>query len=280
MHVGIRLTAKHETSIPVEVDGILPTRLDSLSVSQIERLSIWHGNRQIPLAEAFTVQRTDSDSAICWDGDLTGTHRIGEALSKGHVEVHGNAGRHVGGRMTGGRLEVHGDVSDFAGAEMKGGTLRVAGSAGNDCGAAYIGSPRGMNGGRLLVSGSVGRRPGSWMRRGLIAIGGSCGDYPGLEMLAGTMVVVGAIGKHPAGQMKRGTLCLFHATEAQLLPTFVRGCNERPLAMELVLRALQTARFPLPAAHEQRQFDAFHGDTLAGGRGEVFIARTDETDES
>ncbi len=49
------LKYKGETSIPVEVEGLTPDWTRSQSVAAIERFALFHGNRQEPLAEFFSV---------------------------------------------------------------------------------------------------------------------------------------------------------------------------------------------------------------------------------
>lgn len=152
------LTLKYhaKTSVPVEIEGIVPDRLRERSLAEIERLAIYHGNRTVPLAELFRVGGDPSDERIELEGDLAGVHQIGHAMKGGAIRVHGNAGRHVGGEMSGGRIVVDGDVGDHAGAEMHGGLITVAGNAGHRIGAAYPGSKKGMTDGTILIGGNVG----------------------------------------------------------------------------------------------------------------------------
>ena len=100
MSLTLRYRAK--TSVPVEIEGVVPDRLRDKSLAEIERLEIYHGNRKLPLAELFSVSGDPSDGRIDFEGDLAGVHYIGYGMSDGEIHVHGNAGRHVGGEMTGG----------------------------------------------------------------------------------------------------------------------------------------------------------------------------------
>ena len=93
-----------QTSVPVEIEGLVPDRLREKSPAEIERLEIFHGNRKLPLAELFSVTGDPSDARMEFEGNLAGVHFIGYGMTAGEIHVHGNAGRHLGGEMTGGGL--------------------------------------------------------------------------------------------------------------------------------------------------------------------------------
>ena len=259
-------------TVPVEVEGILPAKLKELTRTQIERLPILVGNRQIALAELFTVSGNGDDERIELEGQLEGVHWIGAGMNSGQIHVSGNAGRHAGGEMQGGRLDVDGNAGDWLGAEMTGGRIRVRGSAAHSVGAAYRGSRCGMTGGTILVDGSVGNELGHTMRRGLFAVGADAGDVAGFNMLAGTILVFGNTGiRHGAG-MKRGTLCFFGSDRPPLLPTFQYACRFRPLALNLVFRQLRELEYAPVSSVDVPIVELYNGDFLAGGRGEILIA--------
>ena len=57
--------------MPVEVDGIVPNVLAGLSLPEIERLEVQHGNERLPLAESFltlpaTPPTADWNSVASW----------------------------------------------------------------------------------------------------------------------------------------------------------------------------------------------------------------------
>ena len=220
----LKLVCKLKTGVPLEVDGIVPNVLAGLSLKEIERLEVQHGNERLPLAEVFAATGNASDGRLEFAGDLSGVHRIGAGMTAGRIDVAGPAGRHVGSQMTGGEIHVAGDAGDWLGAEMHGGSIQVRGDAGNLVGSAYRGSPRGMTGGTIVVAGNVGDQCGHTLRRGLIAVGGNCGDFAGINMIAGSVAVFGECGRGPAG-MRRGTIALFGPTAPRLLPTFRPACR-------------------------------------------------------
>lgn len=258
------------TTLPIEVDALLPETLRELSLAEIERQLIWHGKQQVPVAELFDVRGNAADEQLEFVGNLTHVHHLGSGQSSGVISVVGSAGRHVGAGMRGGELIVERDVSDWLGTEMTGGYIRVHGSAGHNVGGAYRGSARGMRGGTILVDGNVGHECGQRMRRGFVAVGGSCGDLPAAYMLAGTVVICGNCGLRPGAAMRRGTLALLGNERPTLLPTFQAGSVTTPVFMRLYFRELAQRRFaPQRELDALTTFDSFHGDLLALGRGEI-----------
>lgn len=269
--MALTLRYQATSSVPVEIEGIVPDRLRERSLAEIERLPIHVGNRKIALAELFGVSGNASDERIDLDGDLAGVHQIGYAMKSGEVHVHGNAGRHVGGEMCGGRIRVDGDASDFAGCEMHGGLIEVAGNAGHWTGAAYPGSKKGMTDGTILIGGNAGCEAGALMRRGTLAVRGSCGDGVGFNMIAGSILVFGECGVRPGAGMRRGTIGLFGTGPAKLLPTFRIAGRFRPLFLQLLFRELTRLGFPINQGFLASDLWLAHGDLVALGKGEVWM---------
>ncbi len=267
----LHLELVSSTPIPLEVEGILPETVRGQSVRDIEKLTIFHGNRQVPLAEFFRVTGTCDDECLQWEGNLAGVHWLGAGMACGTLRIEGPAGRHVGSRMRGGRIDVAGDVSDWLGGEMLGGEIHVRGSAGHLVGSAYRGSARGMTGGTILVYGNVGTEIGHGMRRGLIAVAGSAEDLVGFNMLAGSIFVFGRSGiRHGAG-MRRGTIGLLGPERVTVLPTFRRACHGRLEMLRLIDRLLERHNFPAPIQMGDTTIALHHGDLLEGGRGEILV---------
>ncbi len=266
----LTLSYNNAANTPLEVEGVTPDALRELSIAEIEKMEVFHGNRKHPLAEFFAVSGEPESGELHWEGDLTGVHWIGAGMKDGVIRIAGNAGRHIGSEMSGGEIHVEGDVSDWLGAEMSGGLIHVRGRAGHLVGSAYRGSTRGMKGGAILVEGDCGNETGHTMRRGLIAIGGSSGDLAAFNMLAGTVILCGEAGiRHGAG-MKRGTLVLLHPDPAPILPTFRYACQTQPLAMQLLNRNLTGMGFN-HAASLAAPLKLYNGDMLEGGRGEILL---------
>jgi formylmethanofuran dehydrogenase subunit C len=270
--MALQLEIKQTSSVPLEVEGVLPTVCQDKTRSEIEKLPIFHGNRELPLAEFFHVRGDPGDACIHWQGNLSGVHWIGAKMTSGQMTVHGDAGRHIGSEMSGGEIRILGNASDWVGGELRGGLIHVQGSAGHLIGAAYRGSQRGMTGGTILIQGNVGNEIGHSMRRGLLAVGGNCGDLAGFNMLAGTILVFGNSGiRHGAG-MLRGTIGLLGEERPPLLPTFRGGSRGRPLAVALLWKELTRLDFAVPDRLRHCDFEIYHGDLLTGGRGEILLA--------
>lgn len=267
----LRLQLIERSSVPLEVDEILPEKLFEKSIGEIEKMPVQYGNRKAELAEFFRVSGEATDQCLEWEGDLTGVHWIGAKMQSGSVHVCGSAGRHVGSQMRGGQIRVDGDVGDWVGAEMAGGKIQVLGRAGHQVAAAYRGSPRGMTGGTVLVHGDAGNEIGHSMRRGLVAIGGDASDLIGFNMLAGSILVFGNCGiRHGAG-MRRGTIGLFGSERYEPLSTFRHACRCQPVVMRLFARTLEREQFPWPDDLLDAEIDLFNGDFLNDARGELLI---------
>ncbi len=267
----LQLRYKASTSIPVEVEGLIPSAVRGLSLDEIRRVELFHGNRKVPLAEFFDVSGDPADARIEFEGDLAGVHWIGAQMSEGEIHVRGNAGRHVGSEMTGGAIHVHGNASDWVGGEMHGGLIHVHGNAGHLVGSAYRGSAKGMTAGEILIDGSVGNEVGLTMRRGLLAVGGGCGDFVGANLIAGTVLVFGPCGNRPAAAMRRGTVGLLGDNPPSLLVSFRKSCVCQPTFLRLVLRRLATLGFAVPSECYDANYGVYHGDHVAVGRGEILI---------
>lgn len=267
----LTLTYKAQTSLPVELEGILPETLAGKTLAEIERLPIQHGNRTLPLGELFAVRGVAADERLVLEGNVAGVHWIGAKMSRGTIHILESAGRHVGSQMSGGEIVVEGHAGDWLGAEMRGGQIRVRGDAGHLVGAAYRGSSRGVTGGTILVHGRAGHEVGASMRRGLIAVGGAAGDLIGCNMLAGTILVFGDAGIRPGAEMRRGTIALFGPNSPPLLPSFRRGAKFYPPMLRLLLRDLRARGFSIDTKYDERPVELHHGDLLALGHGEILL---------
>jgi len=255
--------------LTIELDAIVPDRVVGLSAAEVARLPIRADCRARPLGDVFDVSGSAGDGTIECRGDFSRIHRVGAGMARGRILVTGSVGRHAGERMTGGVLEVAGDAGDWLAAEMSGGLVRVGGSAGDNVAGGLPGSNVGLQGGVVLVNESVGDLAAARMRRGLVAIGGSCGMALGFEMRAGTVVVAGTVGPQPGLGMRRGTIVALAAGPTPPV-TFVRGSSWEPPLVPLLLQRLGHAGFvPRPGA-PAGPWRQWHGDLLAGGRGELF----------
>lgn len=257
-------------SIPIELTGVTPDRLASLSLNDIAALPVLHGNRPAKLADFFAVTGDPADGEMRVEGDCRHFSHLGDGMIDGRLVVEGTAGDHLGARMAGGTIEVRGSSGDWCGAEMRGGQIHVHGSAGDKAGAAYADSRRGMRGGVLMIDGNAGNDLGSALRRGTIAVGGNCGEFAGAAMIAGTILVFGALGRHPAAGLKRGTVMAF-GPKPTLLPMFRFDCSYRPPIIDLYLRQLRRWGFGVPESAFTGNVQRYRGDFVALGKGDVLV---------
>lgn len=271
--MALKLVYRGETPVPVEVEGLTPDWACDKSTAEIERFEIFHGNQKTPLAEMFTVSGDASDKRFDLEGNLAGVHWIGAQMRSGAIHIHGPAGRHVGSEMHGGEIHVAGNADGWVGAEMHGGFIHVRGNAGHLVGAAYRGSAKGMTGGTILIDGDAGNEIGHTMRRGLVAVGGAAGDMIGFNMIAGTVLVLGESGIRPGAGMRRGTIGLFGPNPPELLPTFSYASTQQPQIVRVLLREVRARGLRVDDALVEAEFDLYHGDLVALGKGEIFMRR-------
>src|SRR4051812_50221153 len=128
MSLNLRYVA--ESTVPVEVEGVIPELVRDKSMAEIERLEVFQGNRKLPLAELFSVSGDPSDGRIDFEGDLAGVHFIGYGMGDGEIHVHGSAGRHLGGGMTVGQGVGEGGARGLGGGGEDGGGVEIEGRAG------------------------------------------------------------------------------------------------------------------------------------------------------
>lgn len=289
----LTLSLKSPLPLPIDVDSILPENIADNSVAQIGEQLIWCGRRQRPLRDFFHIAGSTSDDLTiqwmgCSDGNGLGrVNRIGHAMATGTMLIHGNAGLHTGWQMQGGRIEVQGNADDYLGSEMTGGSIVVAGDVGNHAGSRFCGEKIGMNRGQIFIQGSAGHGLGQGMRRGTIVVGGQAGKLVGWNMLAGTIVCLQGCGPYPGSGMKRGSIVAAADPEKAtaikqshwLLPSFNPGSTNTVPIFKPIKNWLANETINGQPVFSSTQlellnqaYQVFHGDRLADGRGEVFLA--------
>ena len=267
-----KLTLRAPSPIPLEVEGITPERVAGLSLLEVAKLPVQHGNRREELGQFFDVTAGPvvPGTDLHFAGDTRNVKHIGAGMSAGFVFVENTVGMHTGAGMSGGRLVIDGGAGDWLGAEMRGGSIEVRGNAGGQIGAGYRGSRRGMRDGTILVRGSAGDEVGLRMRRGMIVVEGDCGEFAGSAMIAGTLVLLGDIGGRAGAGMKRGTLLTVR--EPVLPPSFAFACTYRPPFLLLSIQELRRLGVALPDWFTGT-VRCYRGDLLTGSLGEVLVAQ-------
>ena len=267
-----------ETSIPIEAENITPDLVAGMQISEIEKLTVYEGNKQSNMSDLFEISgevtKEVGEQVIVVEGDTTLVKYIGSSMSSGKIIVEGNAGMHLGSRMTGGEIQVKGSVDDWAGAEMTGGYIRINKNAGNRLGSAYRGSPEGMTGGVIVVDGNVGQECGAFLRRGMIVIRGAVAPFAGVHMNGGQIFAFGHISKRLGASAKGngGFIACLGGVE-QMLPTYIYDSTYKPVFMRVYLQQLSENLGVKEAANfMDAQFERFSGDLACGGNNEIFVA--------
>lgn len=261
------LTLKERPSVPLEAESLVPDRFTDLSIDAIRCLPVFLGKRQRRVDDFFTVEG-DAGDELEIRGDAGRVKWIGKGMSRGRINIVGNAGMHLGAYMTGGTIAVSGNASDWAGAEMSGGVIRIGGNAGGQIGAAYRGSLVGMRGGAILIDGGAGLEVGMRMKRGIIAVKGKARDFAGLQMQGGTIVLGGAEIRTGAW-MARGTI--ISLSPIPLLPTFSYACDYNPTFVRMYAKFLSDFNYSIPI--DAGAYARYSGDASLPGKGEILIWR-------
>jgi formylmethanofuran dehydrogenase subunit C len=254
--------------VPLEAEALCPETLAALDNAAIRALPVFLGKKQCRIDDFFAVEGEAGD-ALELRGDLRKVRWIGRGMSRGRINVLGNAGMHLGAYMKGGAIEVSGSASDWVGGEMSGGLIRIAGNAGGQIGAAYRGSRRGMSDGTIIVGGSAGLEIGMRMRRGLIVIGGPARDFAGLEMKGGTIILRGGADMRTGAWMRRGTI--ISLAPIPLLPSFLRSSTYVPTFLRVCARYLRRLGTSVPDDAADGTYTRYLGDTAVIGKGEILI---------
>lgn len=253
----------------LDVSPLIPDFLVGKSAQEIALIQLQYGNRKVPAGELFDIEGGDAESIR-----LSGSPKLdftGRAMTRGELDVDGDAGAYLGMHMKGGRLCVSGSAGLYAACELKGGVIEIGGSVGDLLGAALPGNKKGMSGGVVIVKGNVGDRAGDHMRRGAILIEGNAGAYVGARMTAGTIAVRGEVGAYAGYAMKRGTLLFYRSPDA-INPTF-NDCGTHSLGfLPLLLKGFEGLDTYFSGQEARRsRVRRFAGDLSVLGKGEILL---------
>lgn len=268
---GWRFALRQSPTLRVDLRGVTPSALASLSLAEVERLRVGYGSATLPLAEFFKID-PDASDAIVFDGDLSRFDRVGWQMAGGRIQVDGSVGHYAGGGMSVGELVVKGHAGLLAACEMAGGRLTVEGDVDDFAASTLPGSMDGMRGGSFVVKGNAGARFGDRMRRGTAVVFGDVGDFLASRLVAGTIAIGGCAGAHPGYGMRRGSVVF--ATEpapSHLSTTFVPTLAEADVFWQLLARDLARHGGPFAGLASMR-IERHLGDLAAGGKGELILA--------
>lgn len=193
----LTLTLRERLSHSLDMTGICPDQLHSLTEPEIAALPLSQGPETLCLGDLFSIS-----------GQVAETVVIANACERLY---------RIGAGMQHGTLLIEGDAGAYLGQAMRGGTLVVNGNSGDAVGAPGVGERIGMRGGLILIKGNAGERLGERQRRGVILVEGAVGRHCGRRMIAGTIAVLGEVQPGLGAGMRRGSILLARA-DASILP--------------------------------------------------------------
>lgn len=219
MQVMLEAKERKNPNVPIEAEEITPAHF----IENRQDLSVWRGNRKVPLEEVFEVTingeaSSAEDVEVILTGESGKIKRVGEYMESGIIRIEGDIGMHCGNFMSGGTIEIRGNADAWLGREMRGGTITCHGNAGDYCGSGYRGEKRGMRGGTIEVLGNAGDFTAETLSGGTIIVHGNVGDLSGVEMKGGMFTIHGNASR-VCGNMTGGT-CMVYGTVTDMLPTF------------------------------------------------------------
>jgi formylmethanofuran dehydrogenase subunit C len=59
-----------QTTVPLEVEGLIPSAVRGKGLAEIEQFRVFHGNRKVPPAELFRVSGDPADERIEFRGEV------------------------------------------------------------------------------------------------------------------------------------------------------------------------------------------------------------------
>lgn len=269
---ALTFTLKTPPEFTLDVSPLVPDNLEGKTTGKINNISLAYGNRSVKVAELFSV-KGNNPNQVRIENSCDKLTCIGKGITKGTIEIKGDAGNYLGQGMKNGTISVDGNTGSWTGNRMAGGRINISGNAADYVGAGLPGDVHGMTDGLISIKGNAGDRTGDRMRRGIIIIQGTSGNYCGSRIHAGTIIALGKAGTYPGAGMRRGTILLARKP-ARMSATF-KSCGY--LEMQF-LRLLFTQ-----LANMDTDFEFFRkyrpiaqrlsGDLARHGKGEILILK-------
>jgi len=265
----MKLKLHTQPEVPLEAESITPDVLNKLKLKEVEKLKLFHGNREVNLGDFFNVSKSKLD-LLEVEGDMFKIKYVGANMSSGEILINGNVGPHLGSAMTGGFIKVNGDVGDWIAPEMSGGRIHITGNGGHCIASAYRGASIGVSGGEIIIEGNVKNELGHGMSNATIIVGGMCGDFTGVNLNSGTILTFGEMGIRTGAGMKRGTIICMDNLE--VLPTFSYDCLYDPIYLKLFFRYIKNkTKIKIDEKFVDGKFHRWSGDAIEMNRGELLV---------
>ena len=279
---GLELQLRQTPPLGVRIDlrGIIPSQLRSLSLAEIEQLPIEVDGLTQKLGEWFKIRGDAAQMELTIAGDCNCCDSIGHGLDGGVLRVEGDAGDQLGHRMKAGELTVSGNAGRYCASQMRGGMVKIAGNASDYAGGANPTERQGMRGGLLVIYGNVGKCAGHRMRRGMMIIHGSVDSGLAMRMIAGSIVCCGDVQSVIGCGMRRGTIVLLQERLKTLseIPGFTKLEESELSFLPILLKSAiphlpQTVRqnFSVEAELLPKRGLRSLGDRALGGLGELIL---------
>ena len=265
----MKLKLHTQPEVPFEAESITPGIINKLKLKEIEKLKLFHGNREVNLGDFFSAKDDKKDSLEI-EGDMHMVKYLGANMAEGEMHINGDVGAHLGSAMSGGYIKVNGNAGDWIAPEMSGGRLHITGNCGHCVASAYRGASNGVSGGEIIIEGNVKNELGHGMSNSTIVVGGSSGDFTGVNMNSGTILIFGEMGIRTGAGMKRGTIICFK--ELEILPTFTYDCLYSPVYLKLLFKYLkENTKIKIDKKYIDGNFHRWSGDSVELNRGELLV---------
>ncbi|MCZ6802622.1 MAG: formylmethanofuran dehydrogenase subunit C [Proteobacteria bacterium] len=268
---ALTFTLKTQPRFTLDVSPLVPDNLEGKTLTKIKNIKLVYGKETVKVDALFTVKGKNSDQ-IRIEKSCDKLICVGQAMSKGIIEVKGDVGDFLGKGMKNGTLTVNGNAGSWTGNSMAGGRININGDASDYIGAGLPGDTFGMTNGLINIKGNAGDRVGDRMRRGIIIIHGKSGNYCGSRIHAGTIIALDKVGKLPGEGMRRGTIILAKKP-AHISATFKSCGNLKMQFLRLLFTQLgnMDADFELLFKKYGAIAHRFSGDLARNGKGEILI---------
>ena len=265
----MKLKLYTQPEVPLEAECITPGVINKLKPKEVEKLKIYHGNRERDLGDFFKVTNGKSD-ILEVEGDMHKIKYLGANMSCGEMQIEGDVGAHLGSAISGGFIKINGNAADWIAPEMTGGRIHITGNGGHCIASAYRGASKGVTGGEIIIEGNVKNELGHAMAGSTMVVGGKCGDFTGVNMISGTILTFGEMGIRTGAGMKRGSIICMNNIE--VLPTFSYDCMYTPIYLKLLFNYIKdNTKIKIDEKFFSGSFHRWSGDAIEMNRGELLV---------
>ena len=84
----MKLKLHTQPEVPLEAECISPVIINGLKVKEIEKLKVFHGNREVNIADFFSISDNKSE-LLEISGDMHKIKYIGANMQNGEIQIEG-----------------------------------------------------------------------------------------------------------------------------------------------------------------------------------------------